>query len=214
MRDTSGDGHVSCTVAIATLYFSHTHTHTKGMDPYCHLSRLLSKNNVNKPLLTTFFFSFFFFFCPSPSWPLYFEFDLCFKVKLLLLFFFFFFFYKSPMSNSVASTPGVQDINFNNFLAYNASETTSKRKKLSEQNCCFHCQKAQLSCDGCRPCQRCIKRDLANSCTDLLRKKPKYTQDTKGSALSGYSFPTAVTEALQSMGKQTTKCFTFCILAG
>ncbi|KAL0079979.1 Zn(2)-C6 fungal-specific transcription factor [Phycomyces blakesleeanus] len=103
------------------------------------------------------------------------------------------------MSNSVASTTRVQDINFSNFLAYDASDTTSKRKKLAEQNCCFHCQKAQLSCDGSRPCKRCIKRDLANTCTDLLKKKPKYTQDTKESTLSNYPFPNAVTEALQSI---------------
>lgn len=28
-----------------------------------------------------------------------------------------------------------------------------------------------------RPCQRCIKRDLASTCTDGVRKKAKYLQE-------------------------------------
>lgn len=28
-----------------------------------------------------------------------------------------------------------------------------------------------------RPCQRCIKRDLATTCTDAARKRAKYLQD-------------------------------------
>lgn len=31
-----------------------------------------------------------------------------------------------------------------------------------------------------RPCQRCIKRNLATSCTDGARKKAKYLQDIEG----------------------------------
>ncbi|KAL0080439.1 Zn(2)-C6 fungal-specific transcription factor [Phycomyces blakesleeanus] len=51
----------------------------------------------------------------------------------------------------------------------------NKRKKASRA--CFHCQKAHLTCDDSRPCQRCIKRDLAATCTDAARKKAKYLQD-------------------------------------
>ncbi|KAG0370417.1 Transcriptional regulator of nonfermentable carbon utilization [Gamsiella multidivaricata] len=50
-----------------------------------------------------------------------------------------------------------------------------RRKKASRA--CFHCQKAHLTCDDSRPCQRCVKRDLAGSCTDGVRKKAKYLQD-------------------------------------
>ncbi|KAF9935063.1 Transcriptional regulator of nonfermentable carbon utilization [Linnemannia zychae] len=42
---------------------------------------------------------------------------------------------------------------------------------------CFHCQKAHLTCDDSRPCQRCVKRDLAATCADGVRKKAKYLQD-------------------------------------
>ena len=31
-----------------------------------------------------------------------------------------------------------------------------------------------------RPCQRCIKRNLATTCTDGTRKKAKYLQDIEG----------------------------------
>ncbi|KAF9167302.1 Transcriptional regulator of nonfermentable carbon utilization [Mortierella sp. AD010] len=51
----------------------------------------------------------------------------------------------------------------------------NRRKKASRA--CFHCQKAHLTCDDSRPCQRCVKRDLAGSCTDGVRKKAKYLQD-------------------------------------
>ncbi|KAK3822535.1 MAG: hypothetical protein JOS17DRAFT_753901 [Linnemannia elongata] len=50
-----------------------------------------------------------------------------------------------------------------------------RRKKASRA--CFHCQKAHLTCDDSRPCQRCVKRDLASTCADGVRKKAKYLQD-------------------------------------
>ncbi|KAF9116615.1 Transcriptional regulator of nonfermentable carbon utilization [Mortierella sp. AM989] len=59
------------------------------------------------------------------------------------------------------------------------SQGPSRRKKASRA--CFHCQKAHLTCDDSRPCQRCVKRDLAGSCTDGVRKKAKYLQDASDS---------------------------------
>ncbi|KAF9348883.1 Transcriptional regulator of nonfermentable carbon utilization [Mortierella sp. AD094] len=67
-----------------------------------------------------------------------------------------------------------------------ASHGPNRRKKASRA--CFHCQKAHLTSLGVdffltmgrettRPCQRCVKRDLAGSCTDGVRKKAKYLQD-------------------------------------
>ncbi|KAL1924740.1 uncharacterized protein VTP21DRAFT_4394 [Calcarisporiella thermophila] len=55
-------------------------------------------------------------------------------------------------------------------------EKKVKRKKTSRA--CIHCQRAHLTCDDSRPCQRCIKRDLAATCMDGVRKKAKYLQDT------------------------------------
>ncbi|KAF7321680.1 Transcriptional factor [Mycena kentingensis (nom. inval.)] len=51
-----------------------------------------------------------------------------------------------------------------------------KKKKASRA--CVHCQKAHLTCDDSRPCeQRCIKRQMADKCTEGLRKKAKYLLD-------------------------------------
>lgn len=72
-------------------------------------------------------------------------------------------------------------------------------KKKKANRACFHCQKAHLTCDDCaysssvvagyvakrffnsllpaRPCQRCIKRGIANNCTEGHRKKAKYLLD-------------------------------------
>ncbi|KAG0035732.1 Transcriptional regulator of nonfermentable carbon utilization [Podila clonocystis] len=57
----------------------------------------------------------------------------------------------------------------------NQNQAPQRRKKASRA--CFHCQKAHLTCDDSRPCQRCVKRDLAATCADGLRKKAKYLQD-------------------------------------
>jgi len=59
---------------------------------------------------------------------------------------------------------------------HNDTGPSMRRKKATRA--CFHCQKAHLTCDDSRPCQRCIKRDLANSCTNGIRKKAKYLQDS------------------------------------
>ncbi|KAI8974465.1 hypothetical protein BDB01DRAFT_806678 [Pilobolus umbonatus] len=71
------------------------------------------------------------------------------------------------------------------------SETTkSVQKKKKAARACVHCQKAHLTCDDSRPCQRCIKRNLATTCTDGARKKAKYLQeieDTKSISSSNYS---------------------------
>ncbi|KAJ3724703.1 transcription activator of gluconeogenesis ERT1 [Lentinula raphanica] len=61
-------------------------------------------------------------------------------------------------------------------------DSTSKKardgpKKKKANRACFHCQKAHLTCDDSRPCQRCIKRGIANSCTEGHRKKAKYLLD-------------------------------------
>ena len=53
--------------------------------------------------------------------------------------------------------------------------TPAKRKKANRA--CFHCQKAHLTCDDARPCARCVKKGLADSCTDGFRKKAKYLLD-------------------------------------
>ncbi|KDQ57828.1 hypothetical protein JAAARDRAFT_35522 [Jaapia argillacea MUCL 33604] len=50
-------------------------------------------------------------------------------------------------------------------------------KKKKANRACLHCQKAHLTCDDSRPCQRCVRRGMANSCTEGIRKKAKYLLD-------------------------------------
>ncbi|KAI8815810.1 uncharacterized protein EV422DRAFT_340883 [Fimicolochytrium jonesii] len=55
------------------------------------------------------------------------------------------------------------------------ANSKSKRKKASRA--CGHCQKAHLTCDDQRPCSRCVKRELQDTCADGHRKKAKYLLD-------------------------------------
>ncbi|TBU33876.1 hypothetical protein BD311DRAFT_684352, partial [Dichomitus squalens] len=57
------------------------------------------------------------------------------------------------------------------------SRTRDGPKKKKANRACFHCQKAHLTCDDSRPCQRCVKRGMADSCTEGHRKKAKYLLD-------------------------------------
>ncbi|KAF8813808.1 transcription activator of gluconeogenesis ERT1 [Phlegmacium glaucopus] len=50
-------------------------------------------------------------------------------------------------------------------------------KKKKANRACYHCQKAHLTCDDSRPCQRCVKRGIADNCTEGHRKKAKYLLD-------------------------------------
>ncbi|CAO3626036.1 unnamed protein product [Mucor hiemalis] len=54
---------------------------------------------------------------------------------------------------------------------------TVRRRRKKASRACSHCQKAHLTCDDSRPCQRCIKRGLQTTCADGVRKKAKYLQD-------------------------------------
>ncbi|KAI7862764.1 hypothetical protein BDF14DRAFT_1851347 [Spinellus fusiger] len=63
-------------------------------------------------------------------------------------------------------------------LPQHMSHDHQRKKKATRA--CIHCQKAHLTCDDSRPCQRCIKRDLASTCADGARKKAKYLQDAEG----------------------------------
>lgn len=86
------------------------------------------------------------------------------------------------------------------------TKTRESPKKKKAARACFHCQKAHLTCDDsmclsslrhrsqlmsvfphliylcntrwlARPCQRCVKRGMADKCTEGHRKKAKYLLD-------------------------------------
>ncbi|KAI9475149.1 hypothetical protein BX667DRAFT_469642 [Coemansia mojavensis] len=54
----------------------------------------------------------------------------------------------------------------------------TRRKKRKTVRACNHCQKSHLTCDDSRPCARCVKRGMGDTCVDGVRKKAKYLLDT------------------------------------
>lgn len=78
----------------------------------------------------------------------------------------------SPASSSMANSPST-----------GKSPEKQKRKKKTLR-ACHHCQKAHLTCDERRPCLRCVKRGLADTCADGARKKAKYLRDYEEALLA------------------------------
>ncbi|KZT26684.1 hypothetical protein NEOLEDRAFT_1062401 [Neolentinus lepideus HHB14362 ss-1] len=58
-----------------------------------------------------------------------------------------------------------------------ASRSRDGPKKKKANRACLLCQKAHLTCDDSRPCQRCVRRGMASNCTEGIRKKAKYLLD-------------------------------------
>ncbi|KAI9317241.1 hypothetical protein BX666DRAFT_164683 [Dichotomocladium elegans] len=86
------------------------------------------------------------------------------------------------MTTSTMTAVSPLSSSHNNRTAGTSYPTTQRKKKAARA--CVHCQKAHLTCDDSRPCQRCIKRDLASTCTDGTRKKAKYLQDVQDPLIS------------------------------
>ncbi|GAN04236.1 transcription factor [Mucor ambiguus] len=85
------------------------------------------------------------------------------------------------------------------------TKPAGQRKKKAAR-ACIHCQKAHLTCDDSRPCQRCIKRNLATTCTDGARKKAKYLQDIEDAATTSSSpgTPFSTTSPMQTPPNMNT----------
>ncbi|KAI7873689.1 hypothetical protein K492DRAFT_154627 [Lichtheimia hyalospora FSU 10163] len=66
----------------------------------------------------------------------------------------------------------MQDIHFTPYTNFESFE--EKRRKTARA--CLHCQKAHLTCDDGRPCQRCIKRGLTATCMDAPRRQQQQQQ--------------------------------------
>ncbi|KAJ1993172.1 Transcriptional regulator of nonfermentable carbon utilization [Dimargaris cristalligena] len=69
-----------------------------------------------------------------------------------------------PRSPSAPSSP--------DHSPASAGPRRSRRRKATRA--CLDCQRAHLTCDDGRPCQRCVKRGLAVTCRDGFRKTAKY----------------------------------------
>ena len=75
----------------------------------------------------------------------------------------------------LSSQPEVSLIHDFNLGQQLQPQVVRKRKKTSRA--CIHCQKAHVTCDAGRPCQRCIRKGCQDTCQDGVRKKAKYLED-------------------------------------
>ncbi|CAO3693326.1 unnamed protein product [Rhizopus stolonifer] len=76
--------------------------------------------------------------------------------------------YSSHSKTNSQNTPG------NNILPESLKipyGNGTKRKQV--KNACTNCQKACKKCDDARPCPRCIKNNVSDSCVDSIRKERK-----------------------------------------
>ncbi|KZP34366.1 hypothetical protein FIBSPDRAFT_846473 [Athelia psychrophila] len=87
----------------------------------------------------------------------------------------------SPMNGNGGGSPRKKGIAGSKRKRTESADDQRKNRdgprKKKANRACFHCQKAHLTCDDTRPCQRCIKRGIADNCTEGHRKKAKYLLD-------------------------------------
>ncbi|KZV63664.1 hypothetical protein PENSPDRAFT_201697 [Peniophora sp. CONT] len=76
---------------------------------------------------------------------------------------------KRSNSNELADTT-------NGSTQSNGKSKDGPKKKKASRACAL-CQKAHLTCDDSRPCQRCVKRGVADQCVEGHRKRAKYLLD-------------------------------------
>ncbi|EPE03903.1 transcription factor [Ophiostoma piceae UAMH 11346] len=85
---------------------------------------------------------------------------------------------------------------------YDPKDPLRPRRKKARR-ACFACQRAHLTCGDERPCQRCIKRGLAEGCQDGVRKKAKYLHDAPAEALRPVLGPNYNAPASSTSGRTT-----------
>ncbi|KAF9351062.1 hypothetical protein BGX34_000840 [Mortierella sp. NVP85] len=78
--------------------------------------------------------------------------------------------YHSNHSTPYSSMPGSPT---RDYHPLNETQLTQKPKRRQVKNACVNCQKACKKCDEGRPCARCIKYGLTDTCVDSTRKVRK-----------------------------------------
>ncbi|KAL9546306.1 hypothetical protein MBANPS3_006724 [Mucor bainieri] len=77
--------------------------------------------------------------------------------------------HQSLQQQSLIQDPQVPSLEQNSALQN--GQTLTKPKRQQVKNACVHCQKACKKCDDGRPCQRCLKYNLADTCRSSIRKE-------------------------------------------
>lgn len=86
------------------------------------------------------------------------------------------------MTDQKMSPDGTQEGTTGVKKKYDPKDPNRPRRKKARR-ACYACQRAHLTCGDERPCQRCVKRGLAEACQDGVRKKAKYLHDAPPEAL-------------------------------
>ncbi|KAG0331577.1 hypothetical protein BG004_001605 [Podila humilis] len=79
--------------------------------------------------------------------------------------------YHSNQSTPYSSMPASPTLEYQQLP--NGGTMTPKPKRRQVKNACVNCQKACKKCDEGRPCTRCIKYGLTDTCVDSTRKVRK-----------------------------------------
>ncbi|KAL1935728.1 hypothetical protein VTP01DRAFT_4868 [Rhizomucor pusillus] len=74
---------------------------------------------------------------------------------------------------------------------------------------CEHCVKAQLSCDGARPCINCFKRGLSTTCVDATRKKSKQQQEEDTTSNSAFLYDSVPSQHAMDQFLDTSQLLNF-----
>ncbi|PVU99819.1 hypothetical protein BB559_000388 [Furculomyces boomerangus] len=67
----------------------------------------------------------------------------------------------------------MQNFSNQNLINYQYVSKGLRPKRIQVKNACTNCQKACKKCDDGRPCQRCVKYNIADSCVNSKRKERK-----------------------------------------
>nr|XP_018263674.1 transcriptional regulatory protein [Kwoniella dejecticola CBS 10117]OBR85832.1 transcriptional regulatory protein [Kwoniella dejecticola CBS 10117] len=67
---------------------------------------------------------------------------------------------------SAKKSAHLHGINIGNDLSKNG-ESRKKRNKRSSGKACVYCRRSHMVCEGGRPCERCIKREIPHLCRDF-----------------------------------------------
>jgi len=109
----------------------------------------------------------------------------------------------SLLTTSIASTTNAPPIPL--VPLAKKKKTVAKRKKVSQA--CVYCRRSHMTCDDGRPCQRCIKRNIAHMCHDEpktnKKNKKKNNKDAKAAQNKTTTTTAAATQSVVSTSTPT-----------
>ncbi|KAJ2667209.1 Transcriptional regulator of nonfermentable carbon utilization [Coemansia sp. RSA 1199] len=86
--------------------------------------------------------------------------------------------YLNTVQGSTRAAPAIADPRRGGAESTHGERAVRRRRRKTVR-ACNHCQKSHLTCDDSRPCARCVKRGLGDTCMDGARKKAKYLIDAE-----------------------------------